>query len=71
MTFAITRIGVELKIQVDVRAVTTSFDISYIFVAIVGFVHVLDVGTTDYEYDVLIKKIFSFFFFSWQGTKKN
>lgn len=50
MTFAITRVGVELKVQVDVRAVTSSFDISYIFVGIVGFVHVLDVGTIDYKF---------------------
>lgn len=49
MTFAIIRVGAELKAQVDVRAVTSSFDISYIFAVIVEFVHVLDVGTTDYK----------------------
>lgn len=58
MTFAITGVGVELKTQVDVRAVTSSIDISYISVAIVGFVHVLDVGVIDYEV---------FFSFFWGG----
>lgn len=55
MTFAIIRVGGELIVRVDVRAVTSSFDISYIFAAIVGFAHVLDVGTTDYRWR---KKVF-------------
>lgn len=50
MTFAITPVGGELIVRVDVRAVTTSFDFSYIIAAIVGLAHVLDVGTTDYRW---------------------
>lgn len=62
MTFAIIQVGVELKVQVDVRAVTSFFDISYNFAVIVGFVHVLDVGTTDYKNEN--KKILYHFFWS-------
>lgn len=50
MTFATTPVGGELIARVDVRAVTTSFDISFIFAAIVEFAHALDVGTIDYRW---------------------
>lgn len=34
----------------DVRPVTSSFDILYIFAAIVEFAHALDVGIIDYRW---------------------
>lgn len=59
MTFVITPVGGEFIIRVDVKAVTYFFDILYIFATIVGFAHVLDVGTTDYRWrcDIVLKEL--------------